>query len=309
MSNKSNNHKVIWWLSMSIVAIVLVAGLSLTFCQSCKEIVGEGVKQIKEMVNPVLPPSNHYAEFLTLLKGEKEDCPEPSSSTDKPSPPLTAECGELRKLQSEREIAVAVNDLQNFKSKGNLSVSLMFVRDRRERDWLEKYFTDFASVSDLSDIVAKRDILRKLFGTFQTVADNSNALDTYCRLDSKKFPYLALACRVAEEAKKTTTQPLQKPEWETLPFFSKNDVLRVQSFSKVADKAEELKAIESNSDVTVLNKLCLLAKKKENIQSGIAYEMMEGKVDDADVEKMAKAVLKFVGEVKTICQVSLRENS
>ncbi len=300
MSNKSNNRKVIWWLSMSIVAIVLVAGLSLTnWCPPCKETLEKIGEQMKKVVKPVPPPSNHYADFLTLLKGKKEDCPEPSSSTDKPSP----ECSELRNLQSESDIAVAVNELQNVKSKENLPVSLMFVRNRPERDWLEKDFTNFESVSGLSDIVAKRDTLRKLFGTFKSVADNSNALDTHCHsLERLKFPDLKLACEVAKEAKKTTKQPLQKPEWDTLPFFSKNDVLRVKSLSNVADKAKEFKVIEFKSDATVLEKLCLLAKEKEVIQSDIAYEMKEAKVGDDDVKKMTEAVLKFVGEVKTIAK-------
>jgi len=256
---------------------------------------------------PVPPPPNHYEKFLTSLKetgwqhpdaNKPGSCSVSGSSANPSSPPSAAEC-ELHNLQSESEIAVTVNNLQNVKSKGNLSVSLMFVPSS-DRRWLEKDFTDFAGVNGLSDIVAKRDTLRKLFDAF--VANSSNALDTQCRLDSRKRPYLTLACRVAEEAKKTTTQPLQEPEWKTLPFFSKNDVLRVKSLSNVADTAKELKVIEDKRDATLLDKLCLLAKEQEFIQSGIAYEMKEGKVDDADVEKMAKAVLKFVGEVKTIAK-------
>jgi len=152
----------------------------------------------------------------------------------------------------------------------------------------------------LSDIVAKRGTLRKLFDAF--VANSSNALDTQCRLDSNKFPYLALACRVSEEAKRTTTQPLQKPEWDALPFFSKNDVLRIKSLSNVVDTAKELKVIEFKSDATMLEKLCLLTKEKEDIQSGITYEIKEGNIGDANVKKMTEAVLKFVGEVKTIAK-------
>jgi hypothetical protein len=254
---------------------------------------------------PVPPPPNHYAEFLASLKemgwqhpdaNKPGNCSVSGPSADPSSPPSTAEC-ELRNLQSAREIAGTLNDLQNVKSKGNLSVSLMFVPSS-DRQWLEKDFTDFAGVSGLSDIVAKRNTLRKLFDAF--VANSSNALDTQCRLDSRKRPYLTLACRIAEEAKRTTTQLLQKSEWDALPFFSKNDVLRVKSLSNVADTAKELKVIADKRDATLLEKLCLLAKEQEFIQSGIAYEMKEGKVDDADVKKMTEAVLKFVGEVKTI---------
>jgi len=290
----SKKHKVIWGLSMSIVAIVLVAQLSSPM---------DWWPLFKKE-----PPPNHYAKFLTLLnlKGmevpglgpnkteTEEDCPEPSLSTDKPSPPLTTECGELRMLQPKDKIKQAVDDLRSTKQQGNLAVSLMFVVPPSDRHWLKKDFTDFA----FGNIVAKRDTLRKLFNAF--VANSSNALDTPCNFESSKRPYLALACRVSEEAKKTTTQPLQKPEWDTLPFFSKNDVLRVKSLSNVADTANEFKVIESKPDDTVLKKLCLLTKEQEVIQAGIDYEMKEDNIGDADVKKMTEAVLKFVGEVKNI---------
>jgi len=289
------SKKLIWWLF--ILGIMALAGWWLLFK--------------KELP----PPPNHYAEFLTSLKEmgwQHPDANKPGScsvsgiSTDeKLSSPSAAEC-ELRNLQGENEIAGTVNDLQNVKPKGNLAMLLMFVPSDR-REWLEKDLTNFAGVSSLGDIEAKRDTLRKLFDAFQTVANSSNALETQCRLDSSKFPYLALACRVSEDAKKTTTQPLQKPEWNTLPFFSKNDVLRVQSLSNVVGVAGNapvvgLKVIESKPDATVLDKLCLLAKEKGVIQSSIADEMKEAKVDDADVKKMTEAVLKFVGEVKTIAK-------
>jgi len=306
MFNKSN--RVIWWLSMSIVAIVLVAGLSPNFWQSCKEIVGEGVKQIKEMVNPVPPRSNRYAEFLSRLKEtgwQDQDANKPGNcsvsgpSTDPSSPPSAAEC-ELRNLKNDSEITEALNKLQNVK--GNLAVSLIFVPPSdQDRHWLEKDFTNFADVNgwSWSNIVAKQKTLRERFEAFQTVAKSFNALKTQCRPDSSNFPYLALACRVAEEAKKPMTPPLQESEWKTLPFFSKNDVLRVKSLSNVADRAEELKVIKYKSDATVLEKLCRLAEEQEIIQSFIASEMKEDKVDNADVKKMTEAVLKFVGEVKT----------
>ncbi len=218
----SKKHKVIWGFSMSIVAIILVAQLSsqMDWWPFKKE----------------LPP-NHYAKFLTLLnlKGmevpglgpnkteTEEDCPEPSLSTDKPSPPLTAECSELRVLQPKDDIKQAVADLRSTKQKGNLSVSLMFVSssDCREsssdRCWLEKGFTDFAGVSGLSDIVAKRDTLRKLFDAF--VANSSNALDTPCSFESGKRPYLRLACRVAEEAKKNNDSTPARTRMEDSTLF------------------------------------------------------------------------------------------
>ncbi len=74
----------------------------------------------------------------------------------------------------------------------------------------------------------------------------------------------------------------------------------------MVDVAKELKVIESKLEATVLEKLCLLTKEQEVIQAGIDYEMKEDKkedkVDDADVKKMTEAVLKFVGEVKTIAK-------
>jgi len=281
----SRNKKLILWFSILSI-VVLVVGWWL-------------------FKKEPLPPPNHYAEFLADLKkmgwqpsdaNKPGSCSSSGTSTDeKSSPPSAAEC-ELHNLQSASEMAGTMNDLRNIKSHEVLAVSLMFVRS--DSQWLEKNFTNFAGVSSLDDIVAKRDTLRKLFDAF--VVNVSNALSTQCPRDSKNRPYLTLACQVVEA--RTTTQPLQKPEWETLPFFSNNDVLRVKSLSNVADIAKELKVIADKRDATVLEKLCMLAKEQEFIQSGIAYEMKEGKVDDADVKKMTEAVLKFVGEVKTIAK-------
>jgi len=118
----SNKHKLIWGLSiMSIVAIVL--------WQLCLKDTGICFNLTKEEPQP---PSNHYEVFLDRLKemgwqpsdaNKPGSCSTSSTTTDeKSSPPSAAEC-ELRNLQSESEIAVAVNDLRNVKSKGKLTVS------------------------------------------------------------------------------------------------------------------------------------------------------------------------------------------
>jgi hypothetical protein len=303
------SKKLIWWFSMSIVAtIALVVGLSVVeYCPRffCK---------------PATP--NYYAEFLTILKkmedrnpdpNKKEDCPEPkpSSPTEKSLPSLTAECSELRTMVPNEEIEQHVDNLRN---KESLAVSLMFVSvsevsssedQQTPEEWAKKNLA-ISKTATFQDIVDKRNTVRERFdATFQKVAENSKGLGDICKgvkdVHGSQDPYWSLACTVVTQVEKAKAdQKLQQPKWETLPFFNYYDVLRVKYLLEVADTAKELKVIADKRDATVLDKLCLLDKEKENIRLGITYEMNEANKGDDDVEKMTDAVMKFVGEVKTI---------
>jgi len=222
----------------------------------------------------------------------------------------------------KEEIKQHVDNLQNAEPKESLAVSLMFVSSsevlpsKTPEEWAKKNLA-ISKTATFQDIVDKRNTVRERFdATFQKVAENSKGLGDTCNdVHGSQDPYWSLACKIvtqAENAKadkklQQADKKLQQLEWETLPFFSKNDVLRVKYLLgvvdeaiKLVDEAIKLKVIEDNPDAPVLEKLCLLDKEKENIQLGITYEMNEAKVDDADVKKMTEAVLKFVGEVKTI---------
>jgi hypothetical protein len=315
---------------MSIVAtIALVVGLSVAGC--CPSFFST-LKELKERVIPAPPPPNYYEEFLTILKkmedhnpdpNKKEDCPEPkpSSPTEESLPSLTADCRELRTMvPNEDEIKQAVQDVDDFKNaepKESLavSVSLIFVSSsevlpsKTPKEWAKKNLalSEKATFEDIrfEDIRLERKRVRELFdATFPKIAENSKGLGDICNdVHGSQPPYWSLACKVVTQAENANAdKKLQQHEWKTLPFFSHNDVLRVKYLLEVAKEAIKLQMIEDKPNATVLGKLCLLAKKKEVIQSGIAYEMNEANKGDADVKKMTEAVLKFVGEVKTIAK-------
>jgi len=322
--------KLIWWFSMSIVAtIALVVGLSVADCCSFDL---PTFQELKELVTPAPPPPNYYEEFLTILKkmedpnpdpNKKEDCPESkqSSPTENSLSSLTADCRELRTMvPNEDEIKQAVQDVDDFKNaepKESLavSVSLIFVSPSEvsysttstpstPKEWAKKNLA-LSETAKFQDIVDEREKMRGIFATtFPKVAENSKGLGDICNGVHDQDPYWSLACTVVKQAEQVKAdKKLQQREWKTLPFFSYNDVLRVKYLLGVVDKAIKLKVIkviEDNPDAPVLEKLCLLDKEKENIQLGIIYEMNEANKGDADVKKMTEAVLKFVGEVKTI---------